>query len=279
MKRLPVALQLYSIRDEMPDFEIALSKVAAMGYDGVEFAGLPKKMTPAEIAKACADNGLTPISSHIALEEMTDLGSENPLAKAPAVLEKYASIGIKYAVVPYLPEPYQPKNGRFAEVYEQIAKLCEIAKGYGLTMLYHNHDFEFFKLGDQYALDLLYENVPALGTELDTCWINVGGEDPVEYIEKYAGRAPVVHLKDFVMPGKKPAKLYDLIGVKDDRVTETEKFGFRPLGDGVQNFPAIIEAARSAGTEWLIVEQDSPSLGMTALECAAKSVKYIKSIL
>ena len=36
---LPVALQLYSVRDELEaDFEGTIAKVRKFGYDGVEFA-------------------------------------------------------------------------------------------------------------------------------------------------------------------------------------------------------------------------------------------------
>lgn len=99
-----------------------------------------------------------------------------------------------------------------------------------MTLLYHNHDFEFTKVDGAYALDRMYADIPAalLQTELDTCWVNVAGESPVAYLNKYAGRAPVVHLKDFVMPGKKPAHMYELIGVDDDGAPgEDEVFEFR----------------------------------------------------
>jgi len=51
------------------------------------------------------------------------------------------------------------------------------------------------------------------------------------------------------------------------------------VGKGVQNFPAIVEAAKEGGAQWFIVEQDNPSLGLTALECAEVSVNYVKTIL
>lgn len=58
-----------------------------------------------------------------------------------------------------------------------LPKLGEAAGRAGLTLLYHNHDFEFTKVEGQYGLDLMYQRVPAslLQTELDTCWINVAG--------------------------------------------------------------------------------------------------------
>ena len=54
--------------------------------------------------------------------------------------------------------------------------ISEGCKKHGMTLLYHNHDFEFAKTPDgTYALDQLYAEGPAdvLGAEPDTCWIKV----------------------------------------------------------------------------------------------------------
>jgi sugar phosphate isomerase/epimerase len=47
----------------------------------------------------------------------------------------------------------------------------------------------------------------------------------------------------------------------------------------MQDFPAIIDAAKASGAEWVVVEQDKPSMGLTPLECAKKSIEYVKSII
>ena len=93
---------------------------------------------------------------------------------------------------PYLTEEYRPGTPGFQKTLDGARLLGETAKKLGMTLLYHNHDFEFVKIGGKYALDVLYDTVPAdlLQTELDTCWVNVGGEDPSAYVRKYAGRAP-----------------------------------------------------------------------------------------
>ena len=156
--------------------------------------------------------------------------------------------------------------------------LGAVAKKLGMTLLYHNHDFEFLKIDGKYALDILYDSVPAdlLQTELDMCWVNVGGENPSEYLRKYTGRSPVVHLKDFA--GSKSENMYELIGIEKKAEAAPQKFEFRPVGSGKQDFPSILEAAKDAGAEWVVVEQDNPSMGLTPLECAAKSRAYLKTI-
>lgn len=270
MKSFPVALQLYSVRDNVSEnFYATLKAVKAMGYDGVEFAGLFGH-SPEELRDMCKDIGLVPISAHVPYQDMV---------KDPeGVLGMYATIGCKFVAVPYLTEEYRPGTPGWAEVVKNVRMLGEVAKKRGLTLLYHNHDFEFTKLDGKYALDVLYESVPAdlLQTELDLCWVNVGGENPSEFLIKYTGRAPVVHYKDFA--GEKSANMYELIGIKEEKKEAPQTFEFRPVGSGKQDFPTILKATEKAGASWVVVEQDMPSMGLTPMECAEKSRKYLKSI-
>ena len=275
MKHLPVALQLYSVRDDAEkDFEGTLRAVKEMGYDGVEFAGFYGK-TPAEVKKLCEEIGLVPLSTHM------DVSIDEMCADADAHMKRYAEVGLKYAAIPYLPEDRRPASGNFEKTLEDIKLIGEVANRNGLTLLYHNHDFEFVKIGDAYALDVLYDTVPAslLQTELDTCWVNVGGENPAEYLKKYTGRAPVVHLKDFVMAGKKPEHMYELIGIAPEgEAASEEAFGFRPVGYGVQNMPAILDASLEAGATWVVVEQDRPGPDKTPMESVKMSRDYLKTL-
>lgn len=270
---LPIALQLYSVRDDLErDFEGTIAKVKAMGFDGVEPAGLHGK-TPEEAAAIFAANGLTAISAHVPYNEM--------VKDTAGVLNAYKTLGCKFIAIPYLEDEYRKGGALYEETVENINKIGQQARAAGITLLYHNHDFEFQKFDGEYALDILYNTLPAdvLQAEIDTCWVNVGGEVPADYIRKYKGRAPVVHLKDFHMPGERPAKLYDLIGLPEDkREAAAEVFEFRPVGSGKQNIPEIIAAANDAGAQWLVVEQDMPSFGKTPLECAESSITYLRSL-
>jgi len=270
---LPVALQLYTVRDNMAaDFLGTLCKVAEMGYDGVEFAGL-YDYAPAQIKHWCDSLGLVPVSAHVPLADM--------LADIDKVIADYKAVGCEYIVVPYVTEERRPGGELFLQMAEEIRTIGQKAKDAGLVLLYHNHDFEFDKLENgQCGLDYLYENVPAdlLQTELDQCWVKYAGYEPVEYLKKYSGRSPVVHLKDFYVEGEQEGDPYALIGLNEDEKKANTAFEFRPLGKGIQDIPSIIEASQAAGSEWLVVEQDQPSLGLDPLECAKSSIDYLKSL-
>ena len=269
---LPIGVQLYSVRDDMAkDFKGTLQKVKELGYDGVEFAGLFGN-TPEQVKAMCAEIGLNPISAHVPLADM--------LADVDKVIADYKAIGCQYIVVPYVEEDRRPNGEKFMQMIEEIRGIGEKAKAAGLTLLYHNHDFEFTKLpSGEFGLDYMYSAIPAdlLQTELDQCWVKYSGQDPVAYLEKYTNRAPVVHLKDFFAEGKQEGDPYALIGLNEDEKKENTAFEFRPLGYGVQDIPAIIEASKKAGSKWLIVEQDQPSMGKTPMECAAMSMEYLKN--
>ena len=267
MKKWPIALQVYSVRDEAAaDFAGTMKKLKAMGYDGVELAGT-YGMTAVECKKILDEVGLELVSAHVNIDLLED----------DAVLEDYAATGIKFVAIPWL---VGPKDAQELEaVIARIRKIGERVAAKGMQLLYHNHDFEFEKIGGAYILDTYYDRIPAeyLQTELDTCWVNVGGEEPSAYVRKYTGRAPIVHLKGFA--GSKSENMYALIGTDSAKEESTGKFEFRPVGYGRQDVPAILQAAEDAGAGWVVVEQDSPSMGKTPMESVTMSIEYLKGIL
>ena len=269
MKKWPIALQVYSVRDAATeDFEGTMRAVKEMGYDGVELAGLYGLESAVACKKVLDKVGLELVSAHVGFDALED----------DAQLDDYAATGVKFIAIPWM---VAPKNEE--ELNAAIARIrnCgERCKARGIQMLYHNHDFEFEKINDKYILDTYYAEIPAdlLQTELDTCWVNVGGENPSDYIRKYNGRIEIIHLKDFV--GSKSENMYGLIGAdgKEKAEDTSKKFELRPVGSGVQNFPAILDACKEVGAKWVVVEQDEPSMGKTRLECAEMSINYLKSL-
>ena len=255
----PVAIQLYGMRRELAaDFEGTLKKIAEMGYQGVEFAGLCDRNYE-EVKEICARVGLVPVSGHVQVRF---------IEADPAIPAGYATLGTRYLAIP----GHQWGDDKdFETSMTRFRAACEAVRATGSRMHYHNHANEIYcKIGDKYQLDAIFDAIPAdlLGCEFDVGWLTVAGEDPAAWIRKYAGRTPMLHMKDFYfdkpgnIEGKNPADLADAT-----------------LGRGKLNVPAVLEAAKETGVEWLIVELDEPEAGMTALECAKESLDYLKKLI
>ncbi len=272
MNKLPVGLQLYTVRDHMEkDVEATLTAVKAMGYDYVETAGIFDK-TPEQFKAILDKLDLKAISAHVSLEQM--------LEDLNGIINAYKTIGCEYIVVPYMADGKRPNQPEYEATLQAIDTIGAACKEAGLTLLYHNHDFEFVKMenGD-WGLDDMYRRISAdhLQTELDLCWVNVGGENPANYVRKYAGRCPVVHFKDF--EGEKSANMYKLIGIETEEQAETTvpTFKLRPVGSGKQDFPEIMKACLESGAKYVITEQDE-TYELDSLDAAKQSREYLKNL-
>lgn len=273
MKKALIGYQIYSAREEAEkDLRGVLEKLKGMGYDGVEFAGF-YGYTAEEIAEMLQEIGLVALSDHV------------PYAKIVAdmfgVISDHQKIGCKHIAIPFLEEGYRPGQPGFAEVIKNIYLFGDLCKKAGIQLLYHNHDFEFVIVSGMYGLDFLYSSVPAdiLQTEIDTCWVKYSEIDPASYVKKYAGRAPIIHLKDYV--GTKgevqPYALINEDGSDDGTNSEHAVFEFRPVGYGCQDIAVIIDAGLEAGASSFIVEQDQ-WYNRHPLEAAKMSIDYINSL-
>ena len=276
MKKALIGYQIYSCReDAQKDLLGTLKKIKELGYDGVEFAGFYGHT--AEEVKAMLDEvGLVAISDHVPFQLM-----EKDIYK---VISDHLTIGAKYIAIPYLDDATRPGSTGFADTLRKIYLYGELCRTAGIQLLYHNHDFEFCTVSGQYGLDFLYEAVPAciLKTEIDCCWVKYSGLNPAEYVKKYAGRCPIVHLKDFVGRKEGDKAPYALIKADGeggaDGGSDEVAFEFRPVGYGCQDVKSILEAGIETGADWFIVEQDL-SVGRTPLEAAKMSVEHVRSLL
>lgn len=275
MSNIKIGLQLYSVRNEMEaDMQGTLQKVKEMGYDYVEFAGYFGRT--AEEVRAMLDKfGLTCISVH----QTYDLF----LKEGQSAIDYLKTIGAKYSAVPWMGLEKHKGNEVFSQTVQEFKKVGQALRDNGIQLLYHNHDFEFNQFEGKFLLDWLYESVPAdlLQTEIDICWVHYAGYNPAEYILKYSGRSPVVHLKDFVCKNLGGGPVYALIDESGKESKEASKedygFEFRPVGHGIQDIPAIMKAAEQAGALYAIVEQDGTN-AEPPMECAKMSREYLKSI-
>ncbi len=258
MSDIKVGLQLYTVRDAaQEDFFGVLAQVKAMGYDYVEFTADFFGKSAEEVRAELDRLGLKAVCSHVPLELFRE--------DTAAAIARFRTLGCTYLAVPWLAPELRPGTPAWPGVVEDVKNIAKACKDAGVTLLYHNHDFEFVKIDGEYALDRLFADIPAdlLQTEIDTCWVKFSGVDPADYVRSYAGRAPIVHLKDFV------------------RVEEGGAHGMslelRPLGMGCQDVASLLAAAEAAGAEYVIVEQDF-SPGRPSVEAAQISRECLRKL-
>jgi sugar phosphate isomerase/epimerase len=249
MAQIPIALQMYTLRNETGrDFAGTLREVVRIGYAGVEFAGTGG-LSAAELRRLLDDLNLRAAGSHTGLEVL----EKNP----NEALDYNQEIGSEFIVCPYLPENRRQSADDYRSVAALLNQVGAVCKGRGLQLCYHNHDFEFRPFDGRYGLDILLSatDPDLVKAEVDTYWVKKAGVDPVDYLRQYAGRCPLVHLKD---------------------MTPDESRTFAEVGEGTMDWPAIFAAAEAGGARWYIVEQDT--CRRAPLESVAISLRNLEKM-
>ena len=159
---------------------------------------------------------------------------------------------------------------------KQAEEYCAKLKEVGIDLYYHNHHIEFMKLENgKYLLDVLRENAPSMGFELDTHWIHRGGENPVEFIKKYAGSVRLLHLNDYKIAN---VEMPDMSGPDGMQKFVSAFFDkpvrFAELGAGSLPLKECIEAGLAGGAEYFLIEQDD-SYGRDPFDCLRDSRAHL----
>ena len=246
-----IAAQMYTLRDftKTPrDIAATLARVKKMGYDAVQLSALGK-IDAQELAGILRSEGLACCATHVSLDRMRD--------ETAQVIEEHRLWNCKYTAI----GGFFPKNPTaadwpaFARSFNTIA---EKFRGSGIRVGYHNHSHELARFDGKPALQTLLDHFsPEIWMEIDTYWIQHGGGDPAEWIEKVAGRIPCVHLKDMAMGSDRTQLMAE-------------------IGEGNMNWPVILKACRKAGVEWYIIEQDICQ--RDPFESLAISLKNVKQM-
>jgi sugar phosphate isomerase/epimerase len=229
-----VGIQLYTLRREMQsDMPGTLDRLAQMGYREVEFAGYFGR-TPGQTRELLRRTGLAAPSTHIGYDQVTgnwDRALDDALAR-----------GHDYVTIPWLPDDVRGSVDSWRGVARTFNTAARAARSRGLRFAYHNHDFEFIRVGGVVPFDLLLaETDPDLvDFEMDVFWLVKGGGDPLAYFRQHASRFTMLHVKDSSGP-------------PDHRQVN--------VGSGTIDFGAILrlDATQRHVVRHLFVEHDNPA--------------------
>lgn len=239
---MKLGLQLYTLRSHIKNGEDLLSileKVKEIGFEGVEFAsyhGLSAEMLRARLEEL----ELSVAGTHLSFDELSGENLQRNIAFMKTLGGSY--IGTSGHST--------RKEADLLKIEEVMGNAAREAAKEGITAYYHNHSHEFKKENDEYKLERIGR---ICKLELDTYWSFFAKADTPGFLRKHAQNIPLVHIKDGSAFFPKP----------------------KALGEGKNDLKAIIAAAKEAGCEWLVLENDFPK--PDGLSDITRSMAYLKA--
>ena len=246
---MQIGAQFYTVRNQcqtLDDFALTLRKVADIGYKTVQISGTCPY--PAQWLREQLDkNGLTCVLTHIPVPRL--------VGETAQVIAEHRVFDCPLIGLGWYAFDESREDATYAHFMNTFVPVAEEIRAGGMYFMYHNHDQEFKRLGNQIVLEKLAQDIPAelMGFTLDTFWVQAGGGDPAQWIGKLAGRVPAIHLKDYAY-GRRMAV----------------------VGEGNINFDRVFTEAEKAGTRYMLVEQDDCN-GEDPVECLRRSYAYLKA--
>ena len=241
MNKKPLAVQLYSVREELAvGWDAVFRRIADIGYIGVEpYFGLDAK----QVLESCRQHNLQITSCHLPL--LDDAVIEEALATA-------TSWGVTEVVMPWQPAERFTTVDDVEAVCAEMNAILPKVQANGFHLGYHNHDFEFTSIGEQTAFDIMRNNLhPDIFFEVDTYWVEIGKVDAAKLVQDLGSRAPLLHIKDGMLESNE-----SMVAV----------------GTGNMDYAAILGAAGDH-PKWLIVELDRCETDM--LDAIEQSYQYL----
>lgn len=245
---LPLAVQMYTLRDVQPSLDELFRRVAEIGYVGVEtYMFGPPEISASTFRAALERHDLDVVSGAVALDMLENNFDE--------VITYNKALGIDTIFVAWIPYERRPVDlTGWVEFGHMLDKLGSRYAEAGLRLLYHNHEHELILIDGKSILEWLLDTASPsnLGLELDVAWAIKAGADVMSLLQMYAGRFPRVHLKDLIETSH---------GLNEG-----------DIGDGILDWDTLLPALRVAGVEYLVVENDTATNPLNSIQ---RSYQYL----
>jgi len=248
---MKIGVQMYTIREYLKtprEINASLKRIREIGFDMVQLSGLCPIDTD-ELAAMFKDNGIEACGTHSPWERVAD---KDELAK---LIDEHKKLGCSQVGIGIKPGNIYPDTyDGYTALIKKLNEVCEQTTAAGLGFGYHNHELEFMRFNGLCAIDRLIEECPKMEFTLDVFWVQAGGANPCDYMDKLKDRIRILHLKDYRIIGRQRQ--------------------FAEIGQGNLDWPAIFSRCKRNGIPYAVIEQDADFL-VDPFESLAMSRQFI----
>ena len=272
-------VQASTIKDTFNDIGTyeTLRRVKATGYSAIEMSQVA--MSPdnvRDMARAQAELGVKVVALSAMLTTLPGVASDSLADDFDKIVSDCKALDTTILRIGMLPFDAMRSLDTVIDFALKANMFAHQLGDEGVELYYHNHHIEFARFDGRYMLDIIAENAPELGLELDVHWIHRGGLNPVEVLERFSGRVRLVHLKDYRI-GNVPGTALESLASGDFTAFMSAFLGvvqFAEVGEGNLDWKPIIDQALASGAEYLLVEQDD-TYGRDPFESLAMSRDHL----
>ena len=233
MSNIKLGAQLYTLRDYIKtyeDCEETFKFLNSIGINVIQISGIGP-IEPEKVAYLVDKYNMDVCCTHTSFDRMIE--------DLDTVMKEHEMLHCDTLGIGGMPQQYRENAESIAEFIKITSEIGKRMHANGMQFAYHNHSFEFEKLDNgRRIMDTLIEDTKPeeFSFIADTYWMQYGGVNPCDYIEKIANRMKVCHFKDYKMVNNTPT--------------------FAEIGTGNLNLDAIYNACKNTGVKYIVIEQD-----------------------
>lgn len=268
------AMMLKEKFEELGPYE-TLKKVSELGYNSVEISQIPMTDENVTEIKRARDKFNLEVAS-LSANVKPAPGNDDLETNFDKIVDNCKTLDVDLVRIGMLPFESMKSLETVLDFCREANEYAIKLKEHGIKLYYHNHHVEFKKYDGKFLLDIIAEECPDLGFEIDLHWVQRAGASPIDTLKRFAGKVDLIHLKDYRV-GDIPEEAFASLDEGDVMTfynAFTNIIEFAELGQGSMDYKPIIEQALESGVRYMLVEQDM-LYGRDPFDCLADSRDHL----
>lgn len=248
---MKIGAQGYTVREYARDeagVAQCFERLAGIGFKSMQYSGM---------AAVSAEKLRDMAQKHNMEIAITHSNPERILSDTEALIAEHKVFGCDRIGIGAMPLKYWGSAEGVRAFIKDFTPAAKIMARHGMRLHYHNHAFEYERIGGETLFDILTnETSPELFAFIpDTFWIQAGGRCPARQLDMLRGRVEVAHFKDYAI-------------VNNERK-------MAPVLEGNLCWDEIVTACNNTGVTHAMIEQDDCN-GRDPFDCLSASLANLR---